>query len=436
MQVKEEGTTLTQAIALGSADPILRNDFQTLKELINNLLKKDNIAYVVISDGYNHILAQSESAEYIPQELLGKGLENTSPVLVQTYRNAELKMDINDISVPIIIASKKWGVIRIGFSLKHLEKETRRNIYIAVMTGLASISIGITVALILMRFITRPMGSFIKSMKNISAGDLQHEINMDTSSEFKIMADSFNQMAKSLRESREELKKTYGELAQKHKLAALGEFAAHIAHEIKNPLGIIKGSAQILQNQDSPREVREEVTNYIIEEINRLNTRVMEILDYARPKMLMAELVDINVVLENVIQFWETMHNKDKQIAIIRNFSQDLPVIPADAEMMRQVFLNLLVNADEAMRGHGELHISTKCDGDRGLSIYFKDSGEGIQEENLDKIFDPFFTTKKGGTGLGLPIVRQIVENHNGKVTVKSRAGAWTEVEILLPVKQ
>jgi signal transduction histidine kinase len=433
-QVREEGTTLTQTIAQGSADPILRNDFQTLEELITNLLKKENIVYVVITDRYHHILAQSESAKSIPQELVARGQENTSPVLVQPYRNARLHMDINDISVPIIIASEKWGTVRVGFSLKHLEEEIYRNINVAVIAGLTSICLGIIVALVLMRFITRPMGSFITSMKNISAGDLHHEVNMDTSAEFKIMADSFNQMAKSLRESKEELGRTYEELAQKHKLAALGEFAARVAHEIKNPLGIIKGSAQILLDRDAPRDVREEVTNYIVEEIDRLNMRIMAILDYTRPRMMNTESVDINEALEKAIQFWETLHSKDRQITIIREFSRDLPVIPAAPELMRQVFLNLLVNADQAMNGSGELHISTRREADHRISICFKDVGKGIPEENLEKIFEPFFTTKQEGTGLGLSIVRQIVENHLGKILVRSRVGAGTEMEIQLPI--
>jgi two-component system, NtrC family, sensor kinase len=145
--------------------------------------------------------------------------------------------------------------------------------------------------------------------------------------------------------------------------------------------------------------------------------------------------VDINVALEKAIQFWETLHSNDKRISIVRKFSSDLPVIPVAPELMRQVFLNLLVNADHAMKGSGELLISTWREGDRQLYICFKDAGEGIPEENLEKIFTPFFTTKKEGTGLGLSIVRQIVENHNGKVLVRSRVGAGTEMEILLPLQ-
>jgi len=434
-RVREEGTILTQTLAQGSVDPILRNDFYTLEVYVNNLLKKENIAYVMISDRHDRILAQSPSAKDVPVEIIQRGLQNMTPVLVQNYRNEALKSDVNDISVPVNIDTRKWGTVRVGFTLKHVEKEAYRNISIALATAMASITVGILVALVLMRLITKPMGAFIRSMKTISDGNLHQEISLDTSQEFRVMADSFNQMAKSLRESKEELKRTYEELAQKHKLAALGELAARVAHEIKNPLGIIKGSAQIMLDRDSPPEIKEEVGGYIVEEIERLNRKVMNILDYARPRLTNMAPTDINATIEKTLHFWEGQETAGKGISIIKRFDANLPMIKADPEMMRQAFLNLTINACQAMGAHGELVISTQPNGDGYVKVSFRDTGEGIPEGNLDKIFEPFFTTKEGGTGLGLSIVRQMVESHRGKINVKSRIGEGTEMEILLPVQ-
>jgi signal transduction histidine kinase len=434
-QDREEGIILTQTLAQGSIDPILRNDFSTLEEYVNTLVQKENIAYLVISDRHNNVLAQSTSAKDVPVEIIQKGLVNTDPSLVQTYRNKSLKIGVNDISVPVIIASKRWGTVRVGFSLQYLEKEIYRNIFLALATGAASIVVGILVALILMRLITKPMRAFIKSMKTISDGNLHQEISLDTSYEFRMMADSFNHMAKSLRESKEELKKTYEELSQKHKLAALGEFAARVAHEIKNPLGIIKGSAQIILDKDSSSEIKTEVWTYIIEEIDRLNRKVMNILDYARPRTMSLEPTDINDLIEKTLYFGETQHIKGEGVNIVKKFDNNLPVIKADPEMMRQALLNLLINSYQAVREKGEIIISTFIDQEGWLKISFRDTGEGIPEKDLDKIFDPFFTTKKEGTGLGLSIVRQIIDNHKGKIQIESKVGEGTEIAILLPVQ-
>ncbi len=433
-QDREEGIILTQTLAQGSIDPILRNDFYTLEEYVNTLIKKENIAYLIITDRHNNILAQSASAKDIPVEMIQNGLSNIEPVLVQTYRNKTLKMGVNDISVPVLISSKRWGTVRVGFSLQYLEKEIYRNIFLALATGAASIVVGIIVALILMRLMTKPMGAFIKSMKTISDGELHQEISLDTSYEFRMMADSFNHMAKSLRESKEELKKTYEELSQKHKLAALGEFAARVAHEIKNPLGIIKGSAQIILDKESSGEIKTEVWTYIIEEIDRLNRKVMNILDYARPRIMSLELTNINDIIEKTLYFSETQHKKGKRVVIVKKLDPGMPMIKSDTEMIRQAFVNLLINSYQSLKDNGEIIVST-CLDNEWLKITFKDTGEGIPESNLDKIFDPFFTTKKQGTGLGLSIVRQIIESHKGKIQIKSKVGEGTEVTILLPLK-
>lgn len=434
-QNREKGIILTQTLAQGSIDPILRNDYYTLEEYVDVLTKKENIVYLFISDRHNNILSQSMSAKDIPVEIIQKGLSNTAPVLVQTYRNKNLRMSINDVSVPIMIASKKWGTVRVGFSLQYLEKEIYRNILLALATGAASIVVGILVALVLMRLMTKPVGAFIKSMRTISGGDLHQEISLDTSYEFRMMADSFNQMAKSLRESKEELRRTYEELSQKHKLAALGEFAARVAHEIKNPLGIIKGSAQIALDENSSGDIKKEVWTYIIEEIDRLNRKVMNVLDYARPRSMNLVPTDINDIIEKTLYFGEARQIKGKEISIIKNFAQDLPLIKTDPEMMRQALLNLLINAYQSIAGQGKIEISTSFHRKGWLKVSFRDTGEGIPEKNQDKMFDPFFTTKKEGTGLGLSIVRQIIDSHKGTIHVKSKVGEGTEITVLLPVK-
>jgi signal transduction histidine kinase len=433
--VREEGIVLTQTLAQGSISPILVNDFFTLEEYITMLLKKEDIAYVVISDRHDNFLAQSDSAKFIPSDILDNGTRNTAPVLVQTYRNKSLKVDINDISVPIMIESGKWGVVRVGFSLNFLEKEIYKNISLTLIIGFISIVVGIIVALLLMRLVTKPVNAFIKSMQLISDGNLHEKINLNTSYEFAIMAESFNSMAKSLQESKEELKTTYAELSQQHKLSALGEFAARVAHEIKNPLGIIKSSAQIVLGNRATPDIKEEVGKYIIEEIDRLNTKVQNILDYARPRTMNLVPTDINETINKSLYFGIAQQLDGNQITVHKKLGDNIPLINLDTEMIHQAFLNLFINSSQAMDGKGTIDIITAFNIKGWVEIIFKDYGKGIPEELLDKIFDPFFTTKNGGTGLGLSIVLQTIESHNGKIDVTSAINSGTQIKIILPVQ-
>ena len=457
-QVRDEGLILTQTLAQGSIDPIVRNDFYTLEEYVRNLIKKKNIAYVVIMDRHDRVLAQSTGAPgNIPREINKRVRGNIAPYLVQTYYNPILKIKANDISVPVLIDSKKWGTVRVGFSLEYITEEITKNIFVVMVTGLVSVLIGISVALILARFITGPIEEFVQSMRTVAAGDLEQEIRMGKTGEFSVLARSFNQMAKSLRESKEELKKTYQRLVQKEKMAALGELIARIAHEIKNPLGIIKGSAQILVDEAEKPEVKGEVGTYIIEEVNRLDIKVRDLLNHARPKPLTFLEVDLNEVLEDGIQFWESQRLEGREIEITKTFNRDIPHLLLDEEQIRQVTLNMIINSYEAMPFGGELRIITDWDsrGDSHRSreekgrgevsesqrsgfvlVEFEDTGVGIPMENLQRVFDPFFTTREKGTGLGLSTVYRIIENHKGKIEVESREGEGTKFTIFFPIDE
>ncbi len=456
--IRDEGLILTQTLAQGSIDPIIRNDFYTLNEFVITLTKKKNIAYVVITDRHDRVLAQNTGALHnIPIEINNKVKQNISPHLVQKYYNPVLKTKINDIFVPVLIDSKKWGAVRVGFSLEHMRAEITRNVFVVISTGLISVLIGIAVALILSRLITGPIKKFSNSLRMVAAGDLEKEIRIDTTDEFSALAKSFNQMARSLRKSKEELRKAYQRLVQKEMMAALGELTARIAHEIKNPLGIIKGSAQILIDETESPEVKVEVGGYIVEEVNRLNNKVLDLLNYARPNPPALQEVDINKVLAERIQFWESQKVDEHTIKIIRKFNSNIPALILDKEQLRQVILNMIINACEAMPDGGQIKITTnlnsrndsnrsweKGDRENGNSfldngyakIEFEDTGMGIAKKNLHKIFDPFFTTKKNGTGIGLSTVSRIIENHKGMIKVESEEGKGTKFVVLFPLAQ
>jgi two-component system, NtrC family, sensor histidine kinase HydH len=235
----------------------------------------------------------------------------------------------------------------------------------------------------------------------------------------------------------------YERMKERDRLAALGQMAAGLAHEIRNPLGSIKGAAQFLQptgSQPADAAGTREFLGIIVEEVDRLNKIVSQFLDYARPYRGDQNPLDINDVVRKTLHLIDKERSADVEIST--SFIEGLPPVRADAQQLRQVFLNLTLNALEAMPKGGKLHVSTSLRRStrRGaaaafLEIRFRDTGVGIPPGDQRNLFIPFFTTKERGTGLGLPISQRIIENHGGTIEVRSQTGAGSTFTVLLPVE-
>jgi signal transduction histidine kinase len=237
----------------------------------------------------------------------------------------------------------------------------------------------------------------------------------------------------------------YERMKERDRLAALGQMAAGLAHEIRNPLGSIKGAAQYLQPGQSAATTREgtrEFLDIIIEEVNRLNKIVSQFLDYARPYRGEQRQLDVADVLKKTLALFAKEAEGHGKVEIITDFAAGMPPVRADAEQLLQVFLNLSLNALQAMPGGGKLWISTalRRSTRRGataafLEVRFRDAGVGIPAGDLKNLFIPFFTTKEKGTGLGLPISQRIIENHGGTIEVRSQPGEGATFTVLLPIE-
>jgi two-component system sensor histidine kinase HydH len=234
----------------------------------------------------------------------------------------------------------------------------------------------------------------------------------------------------------------YERMKERDRLAALGQMAAGLAHEIRNPLGSIKGAAQYLQPIGSqlPDASTKEFLDIIVEEVNRLNKIVSQFLDYARPYRGDQTPLDVNDVVRKTLHLLEK--EDGAKVEISSNLVEGLPPVRADAEQLRQVFLNLAINALQAMPHGGRLQVSTSLRRStrRGaaaafLEVRFRDTGIGIPPGDLRNLFIPFFTTKEKGTGLGLPISQRIIENHGGTIEPRSQPGVGATFTVLLPVE-
>ncbi len=218
------------------------------------------------------------------------------------------------------------------------------------------------------------------------------------------------------------------------KLAALGHLSAGMAHEIRNPLGIIKGSAELLVKKYAGDPDALDLAHYIIDESIRLSRTLQDFLDFARPREPALDATSINQVLQRTLPLADHHPLRDK-IRFEMDLAPDLPELMVDAAQCQQVFLNLLLNAFEASAAGGVVHITSRLDSERDqVVVAVQDHGVGISEEAMANIFNPFFTTKTNGTGLGLSIVHRIMESHHGSIHVESRKDQGTVFTLCFPV--
>lgn len=240
----------------------------------------------------------------------------------------------------------------------------------------------------------------------------------------------------------------YERMKERDRLAALGEMAAGLAHEIRNPLSAIKGAAQLLvgpladPRTPAPGHDVGEFLTIIVDEVNRLNRVVTQFLDYARPYKGDAAEIDLNEVVKKTVQLLET-RAPAAATTIDLKLDESLPRVRGDAEQLRQVFLNLGLNALESLAEGGRLSIMTARHSSRrrretggSVEVCFRDNGSGIAREHLRNLFIPFFTTKEKGTGLGLPISQRIITQHGGSIQVRSELGKGSTFTVLLPIAE
>jgi signal transduction histidine kinase len=231
-----------------------------------------------------------------------------------------------------------------------------------------------------------------------------------------------------------EILQTQKQLFQADKLKSLGTVAAGLAHEIKNPLTSIKGLSQLVKisHEENDESFFRQFDQIVPRQLDRINQLVERLNQFSKPPELKRSLTQINKLLEDTLGLFE---NKCKQqkIQIVKEL-ETLPTLSADPDQLSQVFMNLIVNAIEAMPSGGTLKVKSYLFEKFNLAVEISDSGMGIPEEDLEHIFDPFFTTKPNGTGLGLSIVYQIIQEHQGSIEVKSKVGEGTSFKLTFKI--
>jgi two-component system sensor histidine kinase HydH len=253
----------------------------------------------------------------------------------------------------------------------------------------------------------------------------------------------YRELAERLAETNRRLEQAQAEARRSERLAALGQLSAGLAHEIRNPLGVIKGSAEMLtQKLQASDELARELAGYISTEVNRLSALVTEFLDFARPLHAQPQPADLTALLDRVLQIvaGRFAGKPGPAVRVERHYASGLPLVPLDESLCEQAFLNLVQNAYEAMEERGgalrvDVQLAAK-DGRDGVELRLADTGPGVPEELREEIFNPFVTTKKTGVGLGLSIVSKIVDGHGGSIRVENAAEGGAVFTLFFPLEE
>jgi two-component system, NtrC family, sensor kinase len=349
------------------------------------------------------------------------------------------------------------GVVDIAMSLEdedHAVAALGRST--TMFSAVAILLLAATVGLFVRGYVIRPLGEIVTATERVAQGDLDHPVRMRRTDEIGRLAASFNEMTTSLQQARADLqqlneslerqvedrsralKNAQAQLIQSEKMSSLGKLAASVAHEINNPLAGILTYSKLLIRIHEEGELSEKAREscarnlrLVQRETERCSAIVRNLLDFARQRPPSLKDIDVSTVVEEALSL--LAHRLLMQNVTLEKALTPMPLVKADFGQLRQSFVNIALNACEAMNKGGTLTVASRATGTTA-EITMTDTGPGIAPENLSHILDPFFTTKEKGTGLGLSVVYGIIERHGGTLDVRSQVGQGTTVVVRLPI--
>jgi signal transduction histidine kinase len=335
-------------------------------------------------------------------------------------------------------AETKWASVKIGISLEPMYAKLREIQKVLLLIGAGGFLLGIAGAALLARRISRPLHRLVDGTVRISKGDFSQAIAISSGDEVGDLARSFNEMTGQLLHARERMEDANRKLVQHEKLASIGRMAATIAHEIRNPLTSVKLNVQKIAEEEGFAETVKAHLDLTLEGIDQIERFIKELLNFTRVQELSLERFPPEQVIEESLKMLRDVLAQ-KKVAVETTFAEGLPPILVDGDKMRQVFLNVIRNAHEALEAGGKISIA--CDtveegGRMKVRVRIADNGPGIPEKDRESIFEPFFSTKPSGFGLGLANARKIVEQHNGTIRVGKKRGRGSAFVILIPTEE
>jgi len=427
------GNALVKNLALNAEVEILIENSGTLATLAENLLQERDVQRVKIMNENKQVLVDLAKPGALQEKyrepmflVVGRGSDkNISDRFAFSLAQGGNAASIGG-------SEQVIGYIEVVFSKKAIFDtidNMRRDMFIAAVVATF---IGCILALYFSLSIVKPVRRLATATTRIAKGEWETTLPIDSRDEVGELTESFNKMSVALMQKRDELERTYRELAKRERMAEIGNFSMMIAHELKNPLGIIKGSIDIIAKEGVKSKVRKTMIEYIQDEVKRLNRLVEDFLSFARPKPAHKSPVNINQVVNKMVAMVPLQEFSEKDISLSVELAPDVREVNVDEHQIYQALLNIFSNAVQAIPERGEISIRTANEKD-GVLISVTDSGIGISDEEKGKVFEPFFTKKPRGTGLGLAVVKKIIDNHSGEIMIADREGGGTVFSLWLP---
>ena len=496
-ELETSGETMIRILAMQAETGVIFESQFELDELLQQVLVFENVKYAEISNRDGKILAtigvwQSQGVQrvkpltpdavesnpdrnfYIADEAGREYIDLMHPIYSRTEKVDREKLGITsgiDHRITRKYVTEEIGAIRVILSLEKVNESIARAQTAAIILTLIVLVLTIVVLTLFIRVVTKPVKMLVAVTDQVSRGDLEQRVKIDQHDEIGHLANTFNNMIESLRQSRIEIEEynrnleekiiertlaledAQSQLIQSEKMSAIGQLAAGVAHELNNPLGGILGYAQFalekMKKQVSKGAPTTEMDSYIryltdIEsQSRRCKNIVQNLLRFSRSSRTTEfEDIDVNKVLDETRTFVEHQLHMN-QIGLAVDLAPKLPTIHGNAGQLQQVFTNMMINAMHASPPETEIKIITRCspalgEFDGAIEVLFIDQGTGITPENIKKIFEPFFTTKEvgKGTGLGLSVSYGIIKDHGGEIKIDSTIGKGTTFTIVLPIQK
>lgn len=350
------------------------------------------------------------------------------------------RVRVREIEIPIFSQNEdlKWASVKVGMSLEPMYTKLREVQKVLLFIGAGGFLLGVLGAAVLARRITRPIQKLVDGTVRISKGDFQHTMAITSRDEIGELARSFNEMSARLANARERMEDANRKLVQHEKLASIGRMAATIAHEIRNPLTSVKLNIQKVAEEEGFADAVKAHLGLTLEGIDQIERFIKELLNFTRVQELSLERFPIEQVIEESLKLLRNTLDQ-KRIVVERITSGCLPPVLVDGDKMRQVFLNVLRNSQEALEYGGRIIVSSDSVEDGGrtkVRVRIVDDGPGIPDKDWETIFEPFYSTKPSGFGLGLANARKIVEQHNGTIRVVKKRGRGCAFVIHVPIEE
>jgi two-component system NtrC family sensor kinase len=442
--IVSRGKSVTEALAIPITDALMYEELNLVSEtgLIDNYIdeilrrNKDLLRYVVVCDAEGTVIHSNRWAllgQPFRRALTRDSLDRPSEVEMRTSSWGERILEVR---APLNISTKFWGSVAVGFSLKPIESQVQEIAKRAAVIALLLMLGNSVLTAIYVETLIRPILGLHQIMMRAGRGDLAARADDRRRDEVGELAGAFNRMMDELEDTRELERARQAQLAHTEKMAAMGTLAAGVAHEVNNPLAGILTCIETIRDNPEDSDLRARYLELVEQGIKRISHTVENLLDFSRPREMRLEPTSINHNLQHVAELVEYNLRKN-HVEVRLELDGHEPVVLADHFQMEQLFLNLVLNAAQAMRKGGTLTLRTRR---RGGNIVAEviDTGEGIPADVRDRIFDPFFTTRGvgQGTGLGLAVSYSIVSAHGGAIEVESTVGVGSTFRVVLPARE